>query len=315
MNYKVKTIEMLRVAELSPHPDALAMGASEDDRGALDASIDDVGLLEPLSVIKNDGGMGWLVIDGIGRLKSADDADYHEVPCLVVECSDVRTFVAHKNAMGRKRSTGSRMLCYVLANCNRVLGASAGGGKTLQESLAEREGVAIDKHMTHSFWSVKQMAARLKVSNKDVGLAVELLRCQQLIKDPDGNELEHADYDRLMKVFNAVLAAELPIRRWKAAFAGAMNGTQEGESGRAKADYAGVMERSLTSVINAWEHWPEVKWASPDQQGRVGGMLAKIIMTAPDPSMRTSTAQLIAGHWPVADLKAMQKLIKQRLGK
>lgn len=313
MQYQIKKIEMLRVAELTPHPDALAMGASDDDRGALDVSIDNVGLLEPLFVIKNDGGSGWLVIDGVGRLKSADEADYHEVPCVEVECSDVRMFAAHKNAMGRKRSTGSRILCYVLANSEKVLGAE-GGAKTPHETFAEEGGIEIDKHNKRQFWSIKRIAERMKISREDVGLAIELLRCQQLIEDEDGNELEHDDYSRLMKVFNAVLSAQLPIRRWRSAFAGAMNGTQKGTGGRAAADYAEVMERSVKSIKNVFSRWPEVEWASDEQKKRVGTAFAEALMAAPD-AMRLSTSKVIADRWPEADLRAMQKLIKQRLGK
>lgn len=308
MHYTVKKIETIGIENLTPHPDALAMGASEDDRGALDVSIDDVGMLEPLTVIANDGGHGWLVIDGVGRLTSASEADCRELDCLVVECSDVRTFVGHKNAMGRKRSTGSRVLCYILANASRVMGGQ-NGGVTLHETFAKQEGAGVDKHLTHAYWSAKSIASRLKVSRKDVGLAIELLVCQQLIRDTDGKELEHSDYDRLLKVFNAVMSAELPIRRWKAAFAGALGGTQPGTAGRAVTDYVEVGTRAIKSLCGAWKNWKSVP---VERIPAMRNEFRTAVASAPE-CMRYECASAIVSSWSEQERRQLLKEIKASL--
>jgi len=303
----IKIIESkeILIGNLTPHPDALALHAQEDDRAVLDASIDCVGILEPLMVVPGGDG-NYLVIDGVGRMQSADEIKDRSLPCLVVECEDVRTFVGHKNAIGRKRSTGSRILSYVMSNSDKVLSALY-PGKTLAESF----GVLADNPASQKmYWGSRSVAERLKVSKQDVLLAVELLRCLKEIVGLDGQELDHAAYARLTKVFNDVLSASTPIRRWKAAFAGTLTGTQEGESGQAMANYGAVLQKSLTSLGNAWKKWPEISMDEATK-AQVHGAFRSMVQNAPEAMRHTAALGIV--HWPESELKALQKKIAKKL--
>ncbi len=309
---KFKEFKLISTALLDAHPDALAMHPEEDDRAALDESVKGVGILEPLTVIEGESGR-YLVIDGVGRMSSGGDGE-RDLPCQVVECEFVRSFVGNKNIMGRKRSTGSRLLAYVMLNAESIREAikiASGKRKPLMEGFSAE--VAAEGDIRRAEWSSRAISARLKVSNKDLLLAVQLFFCNQDGVGPDGEELDQNGMAKLEKVFNAVLCASLPIRRWKAAFGGAVEGSQEGVAGKAATDYAGVLERSLTSVGNVWMHWPELKWQSQEQIERAGRGFARLIMDAPE-SMRLVAAGAIAREWPEAELKYLQGQIKRKLG-
>jgi hypothetical protein len=305
MTFAIRTVENIELDLLGVHPDALAIPTGKDDRAILSESIGEVGLLEPLTVIK--GGPGYLVIDGVGRLMSASNAEekIESLPCLVAECDDVRRFVLNKNPVGRKRSTGSRLMCYALAHEEQCL---SGYLTSIDPSGRRNPSPEIQK------WMPGAIAERLECSRKDVSLTCELLRCYQRMERPDGEQLDPKGREKMRKTFNRVIKGELPIRRWKAAFAGEMEGTQKGENGKANADYAGLTERSFGSLNNAFDHWTELKWTSGEQKARVGDAVCNAIGKMPDALRERAIASAVS-NWPEGDLKVMAKMIKQRFGK
>lgn len=280
----IKMVELatVNVGALNPHPDALSVPTAEDDRAALNASIDCVGMLEPVMVVKSQEEERYLIIDGVGRWEQMCETEQEIIAVLVVECSNVRSFVAHKNAMGRRRSTGSRVLSYIMANADKII--------------------------TSDEWSNTHVAQQLKVSREDVNQACHLYCCHRDGFGPDG-----ADNDKavavLAKIFNAVLGATLPIRRWKAAYAGAMTGTQPGESGRAQADYNAVLLRGIDNLTSAFKAWPEIKWADPDQQILAQQKLGAALSHCPE-SMRSVISRAIVERWTTAEKKALIKELK-----
>lgn len=304
MNYKFLRFDKIEVARLFEHPDALSMVVGAGDREVLKDSIKEVGLLEPLTVIAVEADVDeqmYAVIDGVGRLRAAsvgaDEGDV--IPCMVVECDDVRGFVLNKNAMGRRRSTGSRLLCYVLAHAEYIITDVQGSTPT---------------HLHDEFrFTAAKIAARLGVSRKDVGLASALVYCHQKGVGPEGEELDIDGKSRMTQVFDGVMVGEVPIRRWRAAFAGLMSGSQPGEAGKARTDYAGVLERSLVSLGNTWANWPQVEWEA-GQYERVSKCFGEIVREAPE-AMRMNAAIAIASSWSDAEVKHLQMMIKQRLGR
>lgn len=289
---KVKRVATVKLDDLEPHPDALACPVGDDDRAALDASIGCVGVLEPLMIVEQGNDYAALIIDGVGRYLSLVYAGETEALCLVVECDDVRKFVAHKNAMGRKRSAGSRVLSYVMSNWDAMLAATDEGQNV------------------HTPWRQGAVAERLKVSRQDVQLAAQLYACVSQSKDEFGEDLQPADAERMRQVFNLVLSAALPIRRWKAAFAGMRHGTQPGVAGKAQADYAELCYRGFKSLCSVWENWKKVPIAKvPEMRDHFRIMIAE----APE-CMRYEFADAIKCTWSDKERRELIRDLKASLG-
>jgi len=211
-----KLVEMkaLPMEQLSPHPDAEAFGADEEDRQALRGSVAECGLLDPISVVPaDDAAGGWLVIDGCGRLDAARARGYAYVPCMVFDLGDfsVREFALHRNTMQRKVTTGQRVLCY--------LGVSR-----------ETPGPG-----------AKKTAEILGCSNADIVAARELIE-----------EAEKEDADAAREIYDDVLAGRTPIRRWKAALAGRTATKDKPKKPIDYEKLAYVALRSLRTVAEAW---------------------------------------------------------------
>jgi hypothetical protein len=303
MKYEIKEFKMIPVADLIPHPDAQAYPSDEDDRCALDASIEGVGVLEPLTVIES--AIEYLVIDGCGRLEDAQRSGTRELPCLVVECDDPRAFAAHKNAMGRKRSTGSRVLCYLMANRELVLKAAELASR---EAVVSRDttGKRVDLPDYLKPWSTLSIAKRMHVSNKDVVSAVQLVSCQTGGVDPDGDDLDEALRVKMEKTFNAVMCARTPVRRWKAAFGGA-----EATAEKAKADVnlPVLARRTAPTIVTMFQNWPAIKWDSEQQRVESEQILVEAMEILPD-FLHAALAQIIVEKWPSHEKKALEKALK-----
>jgi hypothetical protein len=253
MKYEIKEFRMIPTAELVPHPDAQAYPSDEDDRSALDASIEGVGVLEPLTVIPS--AIEFLVIDGCGRLADAEARGVSELPCLVVACDDPRQFAAHKNAMGRKRSTGSRILCYLMANLSQVIEAAKDLRSRDRSSLDTKN---LPPHLAP--WTSRAMAKRLKVSEKDVLAAIQLVVCQTCGVDPDNADLDADGRADLDKVFTGVMCARTPVRRWKPAFQGSR--VPADGSGRAATNHEALALRTMTSLKTVFEGWQKIPFGA-----------------------------------------------------
>lgn len=210
-----KLVEMkaLPMEQLSPHPDAEAFGADEEDRQALRGSVAECGLLDPISVVPADAAAGgWLVIDGCGRLDAARARGYAYVPCMVFDLGDfsVREFALHRNTMQRKVTTGQRVLCY--------LAVSRDTGESMEKS-----------------------AQKLGCSKMDIVAGSELR-----------HEAEKEDADAAREIYDDVLAGRTPIRRWKAALAGRTATKDKPKKPIDYEKLAYVALRSLRTVAEAW---------------------------------------------------------------
>lgn len=226
-----KLVEMkaLPMELLSPHPDAEAFGAEEEDRQALRGSVAECGLLDPISVVPaDDAAGGWLVIDGCGRLDAARARGYAYVPCMVFDLGDfsVREFALHRNTMQRKVTTGQRVLCYL--------------------SLFSREN-------NDETERVRETAERLGCSTADIVAARELIE-----------ETEKEDAEAAREIYEDVMAGRTPIRRWKAALAGRT--ATKGKPKKA-VDYSALCERTCAALRTIFKAWPGLKGALRDEIG------------------------------------------------
>lgn len=211
-----KLVEMkaLPMEQLSPHPDAEAFGAEEEDRQALRGSVAECGLLDPISVVPaDDAAGGWLVIDGCGRLDAARARGYAYVPCMVFDLGDFtpREFALHRNTMQRKVTTGQRVLCYLALS---------------RESKTE---------------TVRETAEKLGCSQMDIVAGSELR-----------HEAEKEDAEAAREIYDDVLAGRTPIRRWKAALAGRTATKDKPKKPIDYEKLAYVALRSLRTVAEAW---------------------------------------------------------------
>ena len=73
----------ISVDQISPNPDQPRTLFSEQELEELAASIRELGLLQPLSVRKKEG--GWELVAGERRLRASKLAGLKEVPCLAVQ--------------------------------------------------------------------------------------------------------------------------------------------------------------------------------------------------------------------------------------
>ena len=245
-----KLVEMRAIPRclLRPHPDAEAFGAEADDRAALAGSVDECGLLDPLSVVKGEAdeynNQFWWVIDGCGRLDATSDwGDAAQLPCMVFDLGDFspREFALHRNTMQRKVTTGQRVLCYLQTT-----------------GLSSRED-------TEGGGSVRTVAQRLGCSKDDIMAAYELCR------EAEGQGADGA----AREVYEAVLAGKTPIRRWKAAVKG-IEATRD--KPKRPVDYAALCARVCASLGTIFRAWPELTGAT---KGAIEDALRQCLDGAP----------------------------------
>jgi len=114
---------------------------------------------------------------------------------------------------------------------------------------------------------------------------------------------------KLRKVFNKVLQGEIPVRRWKSAFAGAVNGTQAGASGKDMADYEAVVSRGFKNVQSAWKNWDKVPVASvPELRNEF-----RIMIEEAPQCMRYEFADAITTTWSCSERAALLKRLKESI--
>lgn len=265
--YKITGFNWLERTQLKPHPEAqLPMGT--DDQAALAQSIEEGGLIQPLLVLdkpdKTDGLFG--VVDGCNRLeKSTED----KLPCVLIQCDNVREVALTCLGTGRKRSTGQRIMAYLEMHKREVVKAAelcavAMGGNS---SGVSRETPKISG--VFAKFTSEAIANTLSVSRQDVLLAIDLLMClEKKCTAPQrvgslvtpARELDLKDktdkvyFDCLKLTHANVMAGSTPIRRWKAAQAG--KSTQA--EGRTEIDYADLFREGLNHLRTASKHWKDI---------------------------------------------------------
>lgn len=231
--------KMISLSLLDKHPDAEAFGADVEDRVALSSSVSDVGLLDPISVMEN--GERYLILDGCGRFDAIAEAGGTEAMCTVFELEGLspREFAMQRNTMGRKVTTGQRLMCYLSLNQAAVLEAS-------DSATAGRHSKSVSRETNYTTAGI---AARLGVSKNDVMAGIDLLKTRDDAVNNDGNVLATGE------VYSAVMDGRLPIRRWKPAYEGKIK-----TKGMAKAEtnYVNLATRTLTSLGTVFENWQEI---------------------------------------------------------
>lgn len=265
MRYRIIGFEMIGREALEAHPDAEAFPADGDDRDIVRTSVGELGVLQPLIVAHKPGG-GWWVLDGVGRLMGSQAA---ALPCLKVECDDPRGLAMNINSAGRKRSTGSRVLCYLMANRKLVLAAAQAADQSAMSSYDDsKQKRQSRRDMPDELkpWGVRAISERLGVSDKDVTYALDLMRCHEKGVYPSvavhgryapGTPIEDEDaLEALRQAFTGVISGRLPVRRWPAGFAGRVN--TAGEGGRAATDWLALGMRTAVSLKHVFEHWADV---------------------------------------------------------
>lgn len=310
IGYEVKGFQMLPVRALRPGDAAASMVADDDDRDAVNASVSDIGILQPLIVRQCDDG-AYEVLDGVGRLRAAVLAEIESLPCVIVECADDKRMAMHVNTMGRKRSTGSRVLSYVEANWGQVCAAKKAVASLHTTGVSRDTPVDADLER----WTVAQISKRLGVSNKDVSYAIELAQCHRDVVYPDicvhGRYGEHKaiedsdDEAALSKAYSGVLTGRLPIRRWAAAFAGRVN-SQGG--GKAATNYSVLARRSAISLLSCLEQWASIKWESPRVREDTEKALAAMMANLPE-VCRETLIGLIPATWPKGETANLRRAL------
>ncbi|HPS07317.1 MAG TPA: ParB N-terminal domain-containing protein [Kiritimatiellia bacterium] len=336
MNYRIKEFRMVKTDLLIPGDAAAQFASDEDDRSAVKTSQYDVGTLQPLIIRDLSGKLAGHseVLDGLGRLRGAlehEDADGNldpikELPCLVVECDDPKNLALHINSAGRKRTTGSRVLCFLLANKEKVMAAYGAASYAVKGGCPSHDGHPPRKGSKPGDipeelkpWTITGISKRLGVSDKDVMMALELMICRDTLTYPSratfgryamGESMRGDDeaINCLDKAYTGVMCGRTPVRRWAAAFAGS---STNGGKGRADTDYAALAQRTAKSLKNVFGHWSSAQWDNKAQREEVERDLASALAIMPE-CCRLALMELIPQSWGPHEKSALAKLIAKK---
>lgn len=270
IKYQVIGQKNIAAKNLKKHPDA-QLPIGEDDRAALGRSIESNGVFQPLLVLADAATDGkFFVVDGCSRLDSVA-ADV-ELPCILIRTNNPRAVALECLATGRKRSTGQRIMAYILLNKRDVLAAAEKGAKIASGGrnphLADSNETARLTGVLEHFSSAA-IAERLKVCREDVLRAIDLFRCVEERILPDiglnstrwGEKLDMTDpedaraHGMMKEILNGVLSGGTAIRTWRKAYGGKMPTT--GPAGRPDIKHDQLFRRGLQHLrtvlkCNAW---------------------------------------------------------------
>jgi hypothetical protein len=247
---------------------------SDEDEEALRQSISDSGMIQPLLVIPQIHDptslappASYWVVDGIHRLKSVPEGEL--IPCVVVELAEgatVRDLALECASVGRSRSAGQRILVRLERDKAQIL-AAAEMGAEIQKGYFGSAAQSRDRADETKDFSSMGIARELGVSQKDTLLAIELLRAHEERRGlssvvgglrKEGRKLKEGDPElaAIDDAWGRVLAGTLPIRRWKAAMAGAA--ATKGV-GKAATDWLVVGNRAIASLRGVLcDHWAKL---------------------------------------------------------
>lgn len=258
--------KVIPLALLTKHPDAEAFGADVEDRTAQASSVTDVGLLDPVAVMFEDD--RYLILDGCGRYDAMQAAGAEAVLCMVVELHGItpREYAMHRNTMGRRVTTGQRLMCYLAINQTQVMAAAEEAKDAKNTGAYGGRGKV--RSRDRSAYSSRAVAERLGVSDKDVRAGIALL---QAVHDE-----EEARPESLQETYDAVMDGRLPIRRWKPAYEGKVK-----TKGKAKAatDYSALAIRTMASLGTVFAGWQQIVHAD---RGVVLDTFAEVLEQAPE---------------------------------
>ena len=160
---------------LIPHPAALSIPVSEEDRLCAAESMDAMGY-DPLTVCKHDVTPGkFYVLDGCGRLEWLKRKGESTGVCNVFEMNgaDVNEFCMTRNTMRRKVTTGQRVMAYLDLHRMAVLEAAMENADPAKAGAKGGRGKGAPVGLG---FSKEAIAARIHVSKNDVESGIQLLR-------------------------------------------------------------------------------------------------------------------------------------------
>ncbi len=252
---------------LDKHPDAEAFGADVEDRVAMSSSVNEIGMLDPISVMQSDD--RYLILDGCGRYDTLKASGATTAMCLVLELDGLtpREFAMHRNTMGRKVTTGQRLMCYLSLNESSVLDtATQNSNPTVTGSKGGRGNTA----SRGDAFSVLDIASRLGISKNDVSAGIDLLKTRAEAANNDGDVLATGE------VYSAVMDGRLPIRRWKPALLGKVKTKNVAKS---QTNYVNLATRTLVSLGTVFENWQEI---APKDREPILDKIYELLNVAPE---------------------------------
>ncbi|HMO03922.1 MAG TPA: hypothetical protein PKC67_02455 [Kiritimatiellia bacterium] len=278
-----KEFRIMRAGQLEPHKDAI-LPTGDDDRESLDDNIKENGpaVCLVISAVPDKATGLYQIHDGITRWKAVIDQEGPEgkIPCNLAVVKDAKKFALICMSIGRKRSTGQRIMAFLEMHRKEVLKVAAmvAGQGRMSQQIRSRAGHVTGTVITGVLanFTAEAIAAKLHVSDKDVRLGIELLQCieQKLTASWDRGGIHVAgepldmekddgkDYLKaLKKVHLGLLAGSTPIRRWKPAVGGLAK-TEDRQ--RPEINYGKLGYNAILTIKNAIKHWDKV--SSTDKQ-------------------------------------------------
>lgn len=266
---------LIDIDEIEPHPDALNFWGDEDepeansetrqDAGALESSVAESCNITPAIVVQKEGGKGWWLLDGCGRLAGARKGAQPVLLCEIVhaEPADYAKIIMSVNMYRRRVSSGGRVLRYLEMYRNEVLAAA----DDVENGLAGGRGRKNSRSAGTAIFSSEAIRERLHCRKQDVSAGILLLKCKRdgavPYKDANGKWQLRPGTDDELSARDAVEAyvrkGKTPINRWVAGFQGKFKTDKGDEGGRAATDYARSFERQTVGLRNVFAHWHEVE--------------------------------------------------------
>lgn len=280
-DYKIVGFQVIKASLLEPHPD-VQLPMDDEDQVSLAESLDEKGILQPLIVAAKKTDKKHQIYEGVNRWKSR--GANAELPCILVECDNPRELALTFLGVGRKRSTGQRIMAYLEMHRKDVLKVAAMAEEGVNRMAGrDRAGHVTGPKITGNLanFTAEAIAEKLHVSDKDVRLGIELLQCIEKKmtaswdrgsihlagRDLDLEKDEDKDYHKaLKKVHLGLLAGSTPIRRWKPAVGGL---AKTDEKPRPKIDHGKLGYNAILTIKNTVKNWDKVSAADKQNIARV----------------------------------------------
>jgi hypothetical protein len=320
--FTILRFENRMASELVPHSAALQPIADEDRRSVEKAIEEDGGVLKPLLVIEqNDpdaAPVQYLILDGVNRWEAVRKIDPDGMlPCQVIECDDPDEVVRECLSVGRKMTTGTKVICFLEKHKKQVLLAAREKGGRLKNlnnlSTASRE--RFEENGSDE-WSGVAIAKELGVSKEDIRAGIDLLVCLEEKTLPKvekaggihgGGAATEEYLAEVAKMRDLILRGSSPIRKWKAALAGKI---REDGTPRQKADaqYGEHAAGWCRSLKNAMLHWPDF---TENQRTRLVSVFSELVSALP----RDLHGQVKEGivKWSIHDRESLVKDMEKSL--
>jgi hypothetical protein len=290
--YKVHGHKDILVDKLVPHPAAI-IPIEDCDRLSIQSSIAENQETVYLDIIVShlpDPKTGkYFIYDGVNRWKAAIELKKQDVPCKLVETSNVKKLISDLMIAGRKKTTGSKVMVYLKAHEKEVLSAREvhGDGRNNLQKGQCFSGASHEAPETKAF-SAEAISERIGCSREDVRYGIELLDClanRQTPPNIDGCQFKpepanDREYELLQEQRDRILSGQSPIRMWRRAFNGARSTkkTANANINRSEIDHMDVMKRGLVSVANGFKYWPKY---SSDQHAVLLAIWDDVMETMP----------------------------------